>query len=228
MAKAKTAEEKIAEALDSETDNPPSEAKSRIKVKTETKAGGSRKKTPTDQRKSEAEAELKALKAEMEALKAAQRAKQAEEEAIIDGALLGAANQAHGLAIQLLDRLVIAQNPWPQIQDQDDRHRALNVALVGFVKWLAPEMDVNPGVAYGAAMAMFIISNHRQDEKPKAAKQVDKNPTPSQAVAEDRIVDLSPSSGDPSVYVDGGETPFDQIVETKPTSPLSTGGNGLV
>lgn len=228
---AKTADQRIAEAMDSETNNPPSEAKSRIKVKTETKAEDSKPKSKQpDQRKSEAEAELKALKAELEALKAAAKAKQAEEEAIIDAALLSTANQAHGLAVQLLDRLVVAQNPWPQLRDQDDRHRALNVALVGFVKWLSPAVDLNPGVAYGVAMGMFVLSNRREDEKPKATKQVVENPQTAKTVGQDRTIVMAPSVGDTTVYTDGGETPFDQIVvnKPKPTSPLGSSGNGLV
>lgn len=224
---AKTADQRIAEAMDTETNNPPSEAKSRIKVKTETKAEDSKPKSKQpDQRKSEAEAELKALKAELEALKAAAKAKQAEEEAIIDAALLSTANQAHGLAVQLLDRLVVAQNPWPQLQDQDDRHRALNVALVGFVKWLSPAVDMNPGVAYGVAMGMFVLSN--RPENPKTPKQVVENPQTAKAVGQDRTIVMAPSASDPTVYTDGGETPFDQIVVTKSTGPLAPSGNGLV
>jgi hypothetical protein len=225
----KAADQRLAEAMDSETSNPPGEVKPKIKVKTETKAENLKPKSnkQPEQRRSEAEAELKALKAELEALKAAAKAREAEEEAIIDGALLATANQAHGLVVQLLDRLVVAQNPWPQIEHQDDRHRALNVSLVTFVKWLSPAVDLNPGVAYGVGMAMFVLSNRREDEKPKAPKQVAQNPSPVETVAADRIVDMSPSDSDPNVYVDGGETPFDQVITTKSTSPLSS-GNGLV
>lgn len=228
-----SAKQRIEQAMDTETDQPINEVEERIQVKkSATKKANSssrsRSKSSPKERESEAAAELKATKKELETLKAQIRQREIEEQEIVDGQLLGMANQAHAVGVALIDRFLVKQHPWPSFEKLEDQHHALNISLVRFVKWLAPQMEINPGVAYGVSVGMFALMQNRREDKADQKKVVEVVQTPTTLdPPRDRVPDTKPIEVD----LDTPETPFDAVkvngTSKKTASPLSTGG-GLV